>query len=48
MYAIRSYYEFFANFTLLLVAIHVGGVIFESLLHKENLVRSMFTGLKRS
>jgi cytochrome b len=45
---LEEVHEFFANFTLLLVVIHLGGVAFESLLHNENLVRSMFTGVKRS
>lgn len=34
--------------TLGLIVLHVGGVIFASLEHKENLVKSMFTGKKRS
>ena len=41
-------HEFFANFTALLVFIHVTGVIIESFIHKENLVKSMVDGKKRS
>ncbi len=44
---LEDVHEFCADFTVLLVVVHVSGVMVESLIHRENLVRSMIDGYKR-
>ena len=44
---IEEVHEFAANSTVVLIALHVGGVILASREHDENLVKAMITGEKR-
>ena len=46
--ALETVHAFLAHLTVLLVAVHVGGVIWESVLHGENLVKTMINGRKQA
>ena len=43
---LEELHEALASFTLLLVFVHIGGVFVSGWLHRENLVRAMWTGYK--
>ena len=45
---VEDLHEGLTNFLFVLVALHIGGVIFSSLRHGENLVAAMVSGRKRA
>ncbi len=45
---LKDIHEYLSHFTVALVVVHVLGVVWESVLHRENLVRAMITGKKRA
>lgn len=43
---VSEMHEFFGNFLLVIVGIHIGGVLLSSLRHRENLIKAMISGMK--
>lgn len=47
-HVVEDLHEFFADFTVILVLVHVVGVLVTSRVHQQNLIAAMITGRKKS